>query len=161
MGIRFSQPNKDIFGKKNPNWRGGKIKRKCKCGSFFFVFPCKIKDSRGKYCSRKCSAKFVSSENARKIGKFNKGKRNGRFFSGRGWLITDGRYKMIFQPYHPFAQKRGYIAEHRLVMEKHLGRFLKPEEVVHHKNYDRMDNRIENLLLFRNQSEHSKSHLKT
>ena len=67
-------------------------------------------------------------------------------------------YILVWQPNHPCANGRGYIREHRLVMEKHIGRTLLPTEVVHHVNGDHGDNRIENLMLFANNNDHLKHH---
>ena len=59
---------------------------------------------------------------------------------------------------HPYANCDGYVAEHRLVMEKHLGRYLKPKEVVHHIDSNKKNNKINNLMLFINDNEHQKHH---
>lgn len=57
-------------------------------------------------------------------------------------------YVDVFSPEHPRVRTNGYYAEHSLVMEAMLGRYLTSEESVHHKNGVRDDNRPENLELW-------------
>jgi len=67
-------------------------------------------------------------------------------------------YVAIKNHTHPFRNRDNYILEHRLVMEKQLGRYLKPEERVHHIDGDKSNNVIDNLHLFHNESKHQKYH---
>jgi len=69
-------------------------------------------------------------------------------------------YVLEFRPSHPNGDKHGYVLQHRLVMEKYLGRHLSSEEVIHHKNEMVYDNKIENLELFNSKREHLAFHLK-
>ena len=52
------------------------------------------------------------------------------------------------------------ISEHRLIMEKKIGRPLTKKEVVHHLNGDKKNNKIHNLMLFPNQKAHASFHSK-
>lgn len=87
-----------------------------------------------------------------------KGKRNGRWKGGRE--VKDNGYIKVCCPNHPYKGARGYVFEHRLVMEKKLGRYLTEKEVVHHKDYDRKNNTADNLVLFPNQKAHVAWHIR-
>lgn len=67
-------------------------------------------------------------------------------------FINDNGYRVLkldtTDPLYSMARSDGQVMEHRLVMARHLGRPLDAEESVHHRNGERLDNRIENLELW-------------
>lgn len=102
------------------------------CGALFARSPRDIKRGGGKYCSRSCQ------QQARV------GTGSSRF------QMSDG-YVRVSAPH-------GHKAEHRIVVERHLGRDLRPNEQVHHINGVKHDNRIENLQVV-SAKEHAAIHL--
>lgn len=91
--------------------------------------------------------------NSGKSTRFKKGDKHPKWKGGS--FVDSSGYVMIKCEDHPYLNHpQGYVYEHRLIMEKHLGRILLPSEVVHHINNNRKDNRIENLMLFSSNKEH-------
>lgn len=150
------------LGENHPNFTGGRFVGKksdpkrqvppnthfnCKaCGKdvSIYVSPSRKSDRTFEYCSRHCSGTGKRKESHPRWS-------GGRYQDSEGyWYVT--------KPEHPAANSSGRVFEHRLVMEAHIGRLLSDEEVIHHRNDDPSDNRIENLQLFANHSEHKKYH---
>jgi hypothetical protein len=83
-----------------------------------------------------------------------RGERSPSWQGGRMWK---NGYVYILCPDHVRATRDGYVLEHRLVMERELGRLLLPTEVVHHINGVKDDNRPENLTVL-DDREHKRLH---
>lgn len=61
--------------------------------------------------------------------------------------IDDDGYVLIWYPEHPNS-RRGLVREHTMVMSEKLGRPIRKNECIHHRNGIKTDNRIENLELW-------------
>jgi len=67
-------------------------------------------------------------------------KNSGRIIGGHGYIRIRKGNKYLF--------------EHRLVIEKHLGRKLEKNEFVHHIDFDKKNNNINNLTLYKGHGKH-------
>jgi hypothetical protein len=118
-----------------------KIAKPCPtCGKSFSSYPSQKKV----YCSFPCYTRTGTNNS------------NWR----RGDCVISG-YRYIYAPEHPQAIKMGYVAEHRLVMERKLGRPLDASEIVHHRDGNKLNNKVRNLVICRSHSEHAAEHNKT
>lgn len=103
--------------------------------------------SNGELASQRKDIKWVP--------KANVGANNPNFAGGK--YVDDKGYVRILMPDHP-RNIKGYVYEHRLLMEQYIGRYLMPWETVHHINEIKTDNRIENFFLCTHK-EHSALHM--
>lgn len=70
-----------------------------------------------------------------------------------------GQYEYVINKNHPRANDDGLVYLHIVIAEKTLGRFLLPEEVVHHKDLNKLNNDPNNLMVFATKSDHTKFHM--
>lgn len=139
------------------------------CGTKFHKKPSAIKKCKNSYCSKEChriaKMDYMSGDKNHQYGL--KGEKNASW-GGQIRKMTTYGYISVYVPEHPFADKDGRVLEHRLEAEKHLldnensveingKRYLSPYYVVHHKNFDRTDNRVLNLQVM-TKSEHQIYH---
>lgn len=119
-----------------------------------YCVDCKKKVSRlGTKRCQKCYGPYISKKlKGRKntwLHKISGTKhynwKGGRTINGDGYVLIRSK-----------AKNRRYEYEHRVVMEKHLGRKLKKNERVHHVDGNKLNNKIKNLMLFKNHSDHIK-----
>jgi len=95
------------------------------------------------YCSKACEAQGRTKRPLE------------RLHNGRPARIDTAGYVMVWEPTHPNRSFRGWQAEHRIVVEQAIGRYLTTDEHVDHINGIKDDNRRENLQVL-SASEHSR-----
>jgi len=88
-----------------------------------------------------------------------RGQSNPAWKGGVTYFRKHGNYKPVKYVRCPLefmamARKDGYVMEHRLFVAQAIGRPLTRTEVVHHRNHDPQDNRLENLELFASNRDH-------
>jgi hypothetical protein len=107
----------------------------------------------GKHHSLKTKKKISS---ANKLVPHYSGEKSPHWQGGK--TKTKAGYVLIYKPEHPFANKAGYVFEHRIVIESYLGRYLNLKETPQHINGIKDDNRIKNLILFNKRGIHAAFH---
>lgn len=113
----------------------------------------KVSDATKEALSKANKGRVASDDTKKKIS-------DARKQSGIGHKkVRNDGYVYVYFPDHPRSTEDGYIMEHVLVMECLIGRPLMDDEVVHHINHIRSDNRKENLELM-TFTEHARLHMK-
>ena len=114
------------------------------------------------FCSKSCRINGISGKN--------------HYLFKEGKIIDNksSDYILILTLKHPYRSKSNYVPYHRWIMEKHLGRYLKPVvryqsgkkkgkikehgELVHHIDMDKRNNNISNLMICNGIGHHQDVH---
>lgn len=127
----------------------------------------KMKDPSNATCSKECCYQLrktlYKNEGNPQYGLT--GNKNASWKSDERYNNNNNRYTLIRVEDHPFRDKNNFVPEHRLVAEKYLltdensveingKKYLKPECVVHHIDFNKKNNNVENLYVFENESIH-------
>lgn len=127
------------------------VERICKqCAKRFRTYPSKVKLGRGIYCSKVCSnmnTLIIPGQRLSENTEFKKGEKH-PWHKGHTFIRSRkgcNPYRLIYSPDHPNKDSRGYVREHRLIVEKHIKRYLHKDEIVHHVDGNTLNNDITNL----------------
>ena len=121
------------------------------CKLHFEMLSRRVSGGKHHFCSKECKKKWDKTESVKRLHNWIKKNGSPNYKSGTG-ITTDG-YVWIYVKGRPHNQ----IKLHRYLMGKKIGRKLKFSEIVHHINFDKLDNRIGNLQIV-TRSEHNKIH---
>lgn len=69
-----------------------------------------------------------------------------------------GQYEYVIDKNHPRANEDGQVYLHIIIAEEKLGRNLFPEEVVHHRDLNKLNNEPNNLMVFATKADHTRFH---
>jgi len=107
-----------------------------------------------------CGHRFLTSAStARKAFCSHECRSRAKYRTGGTYVAGNGYVYIKVAPHHS-DRSNGYRLLHRVVAERALGRALKPNEIVHHKNGNKRDNRAENLAVVASDAEHFKHHVR-
>lgn len=124
---------------------------KCNCGCGQET----TSDSRGKFRKLVKGHVITGEQKA-----YWRGKKGPNSAAWKGGVSSGNGYVWIYAPDHPRAEKKGYVSEHILVMEKALGRSILPTERPHHRDFNKKNNDPGNLILFKTHGMHTGFHMR-
>lgn len=115
------------------------------CQSSVNRFPSKVHPTN--FCNKQCQGQYRSANLTAT-----------RAANWKGGVKGDRDRVLWHMPWHPRADRRGYVYRYIVSAELGLGRHLQKGEVVHHLDGDHTNDHPENLMVLPSQSEHARLH---